>query len=726
MPVVEMPDGALVELPDNPTPEQMEALRSVTEPSAWETAKSYATDFAGSTVRSLAGVMQWFKSGDNPNGGRTPLSALGEGIEKLANRYLPDSGEPGFARAAVRGAGAGLGFPVGGPVAAAGTGMASGVGGEAAVKVAGEGPLQRIFGGLAGGIGANMAANKLARLSPRTETIGREMLEGLTPEDLAAAKALQQEAAKHGVNLTLAQALQKPSNVQVVEDVLANSRHGNATQSVLRQQPEQLRNMAEAMTSRLPGQVQPSMGVAANRVQEGATDFIQGLRDQRTEAWSQTLKNAQDTRKARMTSVIGPRVQQARQADDALARTATQHAENVMDASKVLRPSAVGPETADTFAQVKSAGEAAQKANQALERSFARWQNFNKVPEAEVRGLASDLRSMANRYPNTPLGKKYAELSRRLFTKDGPITDGDSLAELARSWKSEVSVITPGTKPADAKVIGAAQAAGKALKGKVAETNMPMRVADREYARISKEVVDPAKQSVTGQLATPRGYQPDVQASTAKLEAVLRRGTDPKAGGTSDILTLARDLKKVNPDAFPDAVKTHLSKTISETLESATGKQFNPDTARDLRNALFKTDAQKQGLRDMLAGVADSYGKPRQEVVRGFENLMKVTEAAGTRPKVVGGIQRQEVFEMGGKSYGADALRVAGFLPFERVARRIEDSLTATTFRELDSIVATPEGVDMLIKLSKLPPRSPQAQQLLQSYLGGQSGDVGE
>ena len=55
----------------------------------------------------------------------------------------------------------------------------------------------------------------------------------------------------------------------------------------------------------------------------------------------------------------------------------------------------------------------------------------------------------------------------------------------------------------------------------------------------------------------------------------------------------------------------------------------------------------------------------------------------------------------GGKSSLADVARVYGFMPFERVARKIEDATLAKTFQEFDRVLTTPEGADLLLTLSR-------------------------
>jgi hypothetical protein len=133
------------------------------------------------------------------------------------------------------------------------------------------------------------------------------------------------------------------------------------------------------------------------------------------------------------------------------------------------------------------------------------------------------------------------------------------------------------------------------------------------------------------------------------------------------------------------------------------------DAAEKVFSALFANRNQWNGLRQGASAAAESFNLPPAEVVKGLENFAQITKALRSRPATVGGLQREEVFQLSGKSYGADALRVFGFLPFEQVARRIEDATMAKTLQQFDKILTTPEGAAKLAELGKVPPMSGKA-----------------
>lgn len=234
--------------------------------------------------------------------------------------------------------------------------------------------------------------------------------------------------------------------------------------------------------------------------------------------------------------------------------------------------------------------------------------------------------------------------------------------------------------------------------------------AERQFAQITRTKIDPLKQGPVGQLATPRGAKPDVQASVTKLNSIFSEGVDPQAMGPSKVLTLAKELKQVDPEAFPDAAKTYISGRLATV-------DFSKDNAANsLAKAMFDNPKQYQGLRDMAAGIADSRGLKREEVVRGLDNLKRITEALRNRPGSVGGLNEKEVLETTGKSLAANAMRVFGFLPFERTARGVENFVSTRTLKEFDKLLTSKEGADTLIKLGKVDPGSPKAIALLANF----------
>ena len=114
-------------------------------------------------------------------------------------------------------------------------------------------------------------------------------------------------------------------------------------------------------------------------------------------------------------------------------------------------------------------------------------------------------------------------------------------------------------------------------------------------------------------------------------------------------------------------------------------------------------------MHDIAVGIARSYGLDEVEVARGLSHFMQITKGLASRPEKVGGLNWGDVAKAGGKSSLADMARLYGFMPFARVASKIEDATLAKTFQQFDKILTTPEGADLLITLSRTPNMSDKA-----------------
>lgn len=189
------------------------------------------------------------------------------------------------------------------------------------------------------------------------------------------------------------------------------------------------------------------------------------------------------------------------------------------------------------------------------------------------------------------------------------------------------------------------------------------------------------------------------------MNTLFSAGRDP-AAKHSPLLETARTLNKQDPTAFADAAKTYYSGKISEAFDAGigvAGRATNKDAGQRVYNSLFADSKQYTGMRDVVTATAESAGRKPAEALRGLENFAKIVRATRSQPDNIGGMTREQIMDMAQKHYGANAIRVFGFLPFERMARNMESATMSKTFREMDKLITTPEGVDILIAMSKTP-----------------------
>jgi hypothetical protein len=678
MPVVKMPDGALVDMPDNPTEEQLAALRGVAQKNFGQKALDWLKLGGSAAARGVAALpamlldLNLFDESGKPLAGMPASDAVqdfGTKPKTTAEKYI-SSGIEGMT-----GALTGPGGLVA-PAKAAAVGVASGLGAQAGDQLSGGNPLGRIAGGVAGGLGGGYAASRIGNVAPQVSTLAKEGLEGIDPKMIEKASLLQAMAKNKGVDLDLAQALEgvgvPASNLTTIRNVLANNSAGGRVQKTLRGQPMQLELEADAVAGGIPGMVLPR-DVAANKLASAATNTVQNAKNARSAAVRADYAKAGDLPESTRLEMAA-----------ALKEFLTEPGRT--DAAKAAAKEALGKLTGQSgSAEVSAARKALEAAMTPLERSRAQ----------------------------VALGAANAKLTegvgKPLHALDADTLIGDTVGPFKG---------TPLT-PADPKSAGQIKLLAKVLNERLKADSPEIAAAEAKFARISQSAVNPLKQGPTGQLATPRGYKPDVQASAEKLDALFARGGDAQVHGGGSIGRLANELKAADPEAFPAAVKTFIRGRLDKVFEaSPQGPATAGDAASKLWDSLFKTRAQWQGMRDMAAGVARSYDLPEADVVRGLEQLGQITKAAKSRPSSVGGLQSAEAFQMGGKTYGADALRVFGFLPFERAARKLEDATMRRTFSEFDRLLTTPEGAATLVKLSKVPVMSNKAITILSTFYG--------
>ncbi len=702
MPLVKMPDGQMVDMPENPSAEQLSALSSIypddTMSMPEKVLRRLTAGFGKASTTAARGAQ--LVMGANPVDialrafGKEGMSEslnqkLDPYIEKAEGSYqnLGDSAKMNpYAATFLEGVGGAAGSPSvaiapGTTLLSGGTG---GMGGELAARTLGEGPVQRLVGSFAGSLLGGGAVNRIGQVSPNTATLAKEALEGITQTQLQAAKSFMEASAAKGVKIDLAQALEATgvpaSNLTTIRNVLANNKHGNQVQALLRNQPQDLETLADVTTSALPGNVR-SADVAANNLQQAASDTVKASKNARTDAVFSDYAKA------------GPIPENAR---TQLISTAT---------ALMNRPGTTDEvkSTLGNFIQ-KISGQAALDNAAALEAARTKVAAAT-TPAARVMAqqeLAAINEASAAQAAPKPLHALDADTA---------------IGEVAGSYKG--ALLTP----SNPKTAGQLKYAAGELNKILTEASPETKAAAQKFATISRTKVDPLKQGLVGQFATPRGARPDVAASRTRFAAMMKAGEDPNAA-YSPIQTFAKELKATDPEAFPDAVKSYLSQKVGEAFPPSIGggKLSAPEAASKLWDSLFSTRSQWHGLKQAAAASADSLGQKPADVVRGLEQFAQITKAVKSGPASFGGIQRQEIFEISGKSYGADALRIFGFLPFEKAARGVENKIMAKTFQNFDKLLTTPEGAAKLAELGKVPIMSKRAILIFNSIGAGQKG----
>lgn len=581
---------------------------------------------------------------------------------------LGEQGVGGLPGAALEGAaGAMAGGGAAAPVNALLSGAGGGVGSELAARTFGDNGISRLAGGLAGGMAGSFAASLPGRVRPNTQALAETVLKDVGEDKLRAAQAFQESAKKQGVSLDLSQALSAVGvdapRVRKIRDFLADHDQGEELQKLLATQKPELDVLSTTTVGQLPGTVRQA-GDAANNLADAATARIRA------------------EKAARSAAVRG---------DYAKAGVLTEQGRQELIGA--VRSMVTGPGISD---EVKSMAAGLEKALSGKVVKQGTVEQARKLlAEAQkpsARAAAQAQLAAANAEAGAPAAPLHA------LDVDTAISDA------LGPFKNPLN-------PANPKVAGQAKGVAGAVNSKLQELSPEVAAAEAKYAALTESNVNPLKRGPVGEIAGVQGSIADKAAPVSRMESFFNQGVNPQASGTSPILSLAKELKATNPQAFPDAAKTVLSNRLNK-IDFAGSK--NP--AADLNKAFFSDPARVQALRDTAAGIADSFGLDRAEVVRGLDNLARISKAAANRPQSVTGLNELEILQKGGQSTGANALRIFGFLPFERTARALENFYFRRSAADFDKLLTTPEGAATLARLGKMNPQDPKAIGLLANF----------
>jgi hypothetical protein len=221
------------------------------------------------------------------------------------------------------------------------------------------------------------------------------------------------------------------------------------------------------------------------------------------------------------------------------------------------------------------------------------------------------------------------------------------------------------------------------------------------HAQMSQDLVDPLKKELVGQFATRRGALPDVAASQKRFTSLMDAG-EAVGGKQSNIRAFAGELKKVDPEAFPDALKTYMTEKMGKAVPAQTTRDLSsPGLADSIHRSFFANRNQFNGLKQAASASAESMGLPPADVVRGLENFAQITAALRNRPAGVGSLAGSEVHGIAAKSIAAEGLRTLGLVPFAGAARWINELRLGKTYKEFDKLLTSPEGAARLAELGK-------------------------
>lgn len=232
MPLVKMPDGAVVDMPENPTAEQSAALQKLLAGPSVNPLAEGAKVLGSSVYGGVTSLPRFVKeAGDwlerkmpTPEWSKTPIpgaDAIGQADTAIRSALQPET-EAGKTAARIGEAGIGAIAGPGGlaaPVKSGLIGLSAGGGSELAAKAFGDNAITRLLGGLAGG-GA-MAIGQAVR--PNAENMLKTATRGMSDADWKKAQVLEATLNAQGLPHLKSQLLGPNSSVaDLVQQASAN------------------------------------------------------------------------------------------------------------------------------------------------------------------------------------------------------------------------------------------------------------------------------------------------------------------------------------------------------------------------------------------------------------------------------------------------------------------------------------------------------------------------
>lgn len=678
MPIVKMPNGQLVDMPDNPEPEMLQKFKD--HLATTKVDNSAPIELPGnnpSTMDRLAAahskaMPEMVNAADT--GLRKGLLGLGNlglqtgrKIGEIAKPYLPQVPEGKFKDAVVGArdsvynymnpedpktatgkvisnliaSGSGGVVAPGNMGQNAAMGLAGGMGAEGAAKVFGDNPITRIVGSLLGsgihGV-ATQEFNNKAKLA-------REMLSDVKDKDLSQAIQNQRDDFARGIPTHLGQAMPTASNIDTYANALANSPQGKSIAELLRDQPHRISNQAEIELSKLPGEILGPHTVA-NRVQKAATEVISTADKVPGKVWSDTFEEA-----------------------------------------------------------AKTAGK--------------------DVPEDTIKTVVKGLLDKRDTYAKaTSEYKALDELVGRFAETDSKtkelvfLTDASKLHRSLNDFKSSLSKENLANKGYSTSVDKFMGKTIREIKTQLGEALEPYGKANKAYAE-AKKVFNDLKETEMGRLAQRRGAIAGQEANMSPIRELFNRGSLP--GAPSEILHAADKMIEVGKGkVFVDAGKSHFAELIDKAGVTKNDR-INDNLAENLTKvfgAPQRTNHISKGNEDILIGMARGSGISEDRAhAEGFRRFMSTVARAAKRPGTVSGTSKAAIDQAAEESLFKRLGQFSFLTPIRQPALRWSMYLKDDSLTAIDKMLTDPDQVANLILLGKQPTMNQTAQKSIMAIL---------
>lgn len=282
-----------------------------------------------------------------------------------------------------------------------------------------------------------------------------------------------------------------------------------------------------------------------------------------------------------------------------------------------------------------------------------------------------------------------------------PVTDVQTIDDTLRELEKKMS-----NKPKDPRAAALIQSEIGKIRDGLKELSPGYAAGSEQYAQITRDVINPAKQGPLGQVAQRTGYDPSNPASRTNLYGMFDRG--------EGVLTLQKDMAKAGAQgnqAFTDAGTSWFADRVQGAAKLE-GGQLSGDLAANIEKNLYGSPAQVKRTNDVLAGIARAQGVEESTFVNGLKNWAKTVTMAAKRPTSTKGQSAAEI-EESSKSLFGRAANISVITPFRGTARKIDELINRNAYSSIAKLMQTPEGIDTLRKLAASKPGSLLSQNLI-------------
>lgn len=270
-----------------------------------------------------------------------------------------------------------------------------------------------------------------------------------------------------------------------------------------------------------------------------------------------------------------------------------------------------------------------------------------------------------------------------------------------------------GVAPLNSKTVGSIKKMKADLYDELAENarnlgQPELEQANAVFGQFTRDKIVPFQESISGKIMGRQGALEGRNAAEGPVNSLFK-GEDPYAMG-SNIKTLAKDLESTSPMAVPDAFKSHLSSALSNVKDKGS-------PATQIVDNLWGSEAAKTATNRGLQVMEKSQGLPSGTLVKGFQRWMGLIENVAKSNAKASGITAEELAQTGGANAVSRGLGVFTIAPFAGPREAVSKLYLNTALRDIDKLFTDPNGLKLLVELSKKSTSNKVAEGLTATFL---------